>query len=159
MKKTFYLFILLSVFSCGKVKQIDTTDIKEVMRNSKVKRVTEKDLLSKVGEIGDSLSMKLNGDFRVECQSKYSIDGQKIELYNAGLLSQESLQEGVKGQLLEAYKYAIENGQHVGSNIQTLSDTLYAYSFPLNEKSYLKKTCGQDFALIIISKTEVVKQL
>jgi hypothetical protein len=159
MKKLAVFLISTILFSCGKVKQIDTTEMKEVMRNSKVKRVTEKDLLNKVTEIGEGLSAKLNGDYRVECQSTYEIDGSKVELYTAGLLNQSQFKEGLKGQLLEAYKFGIENKQKLGANVQLLDDTTYAYSFAFNEKSYLKRSCGSDFALIILSKTDLVKQL
>lgn len=159
MKRIAILLVYIVLFSCGKVKQIDTTEMKEVMRNSKVKRVTEKDLLSKVTEIGEGLSAKLNGDYRVECQSTYEIDGSKVELYTAGLLDPSQFKEGLKGQLLEAYKFGIENKQKLGANVQLLDDTTYAYSFAFSEKSYLKTLCGSDFALIILSKTDLVKQL
>lgn len=154
-----YFFLCLCFISCGKVKQIDTSDIKEVMRNSKVKRVTEKQLLEKVSGIGEAISGRLNGDYRVECQSVYEIEGQRVELYNAALTNSALLDGSIKGQLLEAYKYGIENGQPVGSNIQLLNDTLYAYSFPVRKDAYLKTVCGSDFALVIISKPALVKQL
>ncbi len=153
-------FLVLSVFliSCGKVKQIDTSDIREVMRNNKVKRVTEKQLLAKVSEIGEAMSVRLNGDYRVECQRVYEIDGHRVELYNAALTDGEPV-GGIKGQLLEAYRYGIQNGQQTGANIQLLNDTLYAYSFPLRKDAYLKAFCGNDFALVIISKPGLVRQL
>ncbi len=156
--KTLCLFFCICFISCGKVKQIDTSDIREVMRNSKVKRVTEKQLLEKVSETGEAMRDRLNGDYRVECQQVYEMEGHRIELYNAGLQGAEPGND-VKRQLLEAYKYGIENGQHVGVNIQKLNDTLYAYSFPLGKDAYLKTVCGNDFALVMISKPELVKQL
>lgn len=159
MKSLVFLMIAVFVFSCGKVKQIDTTEIKEVMRNSKVKRVTEQDLLNKVTEIGESLSSKLNGDYRVECQSTYDIDGSRVELYNAGLLTSDQFKNGTKGQLLEAYKFGIENNQNPGANVQLLDDTTYAYSFAFKNSAYLKSSCNSDFAFIILSKTHLVKQL
>ena len=159
MKSLIIFFSSVFFLSCGKVKQIDTSEIKEVMRNSKVKRVTEKDLLNKVTEVGEALSSKLNGDYRVECQNTYKIDGSKVELYNAGLLTNAQFKDGTKGQLLEAYKFGIENNQNPGANVQLLDDTTYAYSFAFSEKSYLKTSCGSDFALIILSKTDLVKQL
>ncbi|MBX2953782.1 MAG: hypothetical protein KF870_14870 [Leadbetterella sp.] len=153
-------FILcLCLISCGKVKQIDTSEIKEVMRNSKIKRVTEKQLLEKVSEVGEAVSARLNGNYRVECQATYEIDGHRVELYSAALTGPELLDGSIKGQLLEAYKYGIENGQPVGTNIQLLNDSLYAYSFPLRKDTYLKTTCGHDFALVILSKPQLVKQL
>lgn len=156
--KSIFIILSLCLISCGKVKQIDTSDIREVMRNNKVKRVTEKQLLEKVSETGEAISARLNGDYRVECQSVYEIDGHRIELYNAALTGTEP-REGIKGQLLEAYQYGIENGQTIGSNIQLLNDTLYAYSFPLRKDAYLKTVCGNDFVLVIISKRGLVKQL
>jgi len=157
--KAFYFFLCLSFLSCGKVKQIDTSDIKELMRNSKVKRVTEKQLLEKVSEIGEAVNSRINrADYRVECQHSYEIDGYPVELYNADLAGEDPMDD-VKGQLLEAYQYGIRNGQHVGSNIQKLNDTLYAYSFPLGRESYLKTACNQDFALVIISGPKVIRQL
>lgn len=156
--KILFFILSLSFLSCGKVKQIDTSDIKEVMRNSKVKRVTEKQLLEKVSETGEAMRDRLNGDYRVECQQVYEMDGHRVELYNAGLQGAEP-GNNVKRQLLEAYKYGIENGQHVGVNIQKLNDTLYAYSFPLKKEAYLKAVCGNDFVLVMISKPELVKQL
>ena len=144
--------------SCGKVKQIDTSGMKEIMRNSKVKRVTEKQLLEAVSIAGESVREKLNGNYRVECQHVYEMEGHRVELYATGLVSEEAGGD-VKGQLLEAYKYGIENGQHPGVNIQKLNDTLYAYSFPLEQQAYLKTICGNDFVLVMISRTVIVKQL
>jgi hypothetical protein len=159
MKGLILTVFAVLLFSCGKVKQIDTTDMKETMRNSKVKRVTEKDLLRKVTEIGESLSSKLDGDYRVECQSTYTIEGNRVELYTVSLLRDSLFKEGVKGQLLEAYKYGIQNKQKLGANVQLLNDTTYAYSFAFKEGAYLKASCGNDFALILMSKTDLVKQL
>lgn len=157
--KAIGFFFCLCLISCGKVKQIDTSDIREVMRNSKVKRVTEKQLLEKVSEIGEAMSARFNGDYRVECQSVYEIEGHQVEFYRAVPPDSGLADSSIKSQLLEAYRYGIENGQHVGANIQKLDDTLYAYSFPLKKDSYLKTVCGNDFALVIISKPWVVKQL
>lgn len=157
--KIVYLIACLFFISCGKVKQIDTSDIREIMRNSKVKRVTEKQLLEKVSEIGETISDRLNGNYRVECQASYEMDGQRVEVYSVALTGSGLTEGSTKDQLLEAYKYGIENGQHVGANIQKLDDTLYAYSFPLRKDSYFKTVCGNDFALVIISRTAVVKQL
>ncbi len=156
--KAIYLFSCLCLFSCGKVKQIDTSDIREVMRNSKVKRVTEKQLLEKVSEIGEGIRGLLNGDYRVECQRVYEMGGHRVELYRADLDGQDPGND-VKGQLLEAYKYGLAHGQHLGANIQKLQDTLYAYSFPIDTKAYLKAVCKNDFALVIISRSTIVKQL
>lgn len=156
--RAFCFLFVICLISCGKVKQIDTSDIREVMRNSKVKRLTEKQLLEKVSEIGEAMNAKLNGDYRVECQSVYEIDGHRVELYNATLTDGEPGND-IKGQLVEAYRYGIENGQSVGANIQALNDTLYAYSFPLRKDAYLKAFCRNDFALVMISKPWLVKQL
>lgn len=158
MNKIIYLiFFSVLLFSCGKVKHLDTTDIKEVMDNSKIKRITEKDFLEKVSKTGEAIEEKLNGDFRIECQSKITLDNQAIELYNTSLLNPEQLKDGKKGELLEAYQFGIENKQAVGSNIQLLNDTLYIYSFPLKENSYLHTMCKNDLAFVLIPKSEIVK--
>ena len=157
VKLRFLLFGLLFI-SCGKVKQVDTSDIREMMRNSKIKRVTEKQLLAKVSEIGEQLSGRINGSFRPECQQVYHIDQHRVEVYNAGLVS-DTANGDVKQQLVQAYKYGIENGQPVGANIQKYNDTLFIYSFPLKQEAYLKNVCGNDFVFVIISEPELVKQL
>ncbi|MCD8538716.1 MAG: hypothetical protein LRY55_02365 [Leadbetterella sp.] len=156
--KALWFLLIAGLISCGKVKQIDTSDISEVMRNSKVKRVTEKQLLEKVSEIGEAVSTRFNGDFRVECQQAYETDGHRVELYNTGQAGEKPGND-VKSQLLEAYRYGIVNGQPVGTNIQMLNDTLYAYSFPLRKDAYLKTVCKNDFALVLISKIRLVKEL
>lgn len=142
--------------ACGQVKQVDTSDIKDIMRNSKVKRVTEKDLLGMVSKIGEEASIKLNGDYKIECVNQLDFDGNTIELYNTQLLSDND--QSVKGQLLDAYKFGFQNKENVGSNIQKINDTLYVYSFPIEEKTFLRTSCGNDLAFVLISKTQLVKK-
>lgn len=152
----FGLLCLLICSSCGKVQQEDTREIRAEIEGKKIKRITDKDLLAQATVLGEAVEKKLNGDFKVECQSVYTLDGMRVEVYNKDFAVQS---QDTKGQLQEAYTYALQHGQRVGANIQKLDDTLYAYSFPLKEKVYLKTACQADFAFLLVSTKQIVKSL
>lgn len=155
MRSLVLIFFVMAV-SCGKVQQEDTRTIRAEIEGKKIKRITDQDLLAQATALGEGMERKLNGDFKVECQRTYALDGLQVELYSK---TDEVLSQDAKGQLQEAYTYALAQGQRVGANIQKLNDTLYAYSFPLREKSYLKLVCQADFAFLLMSTPQIVKSL
>ncbi len=147
---------LFSVLACGRVKQEDTSEIRAEIERSKIKRVTEKDLMQEVSVWGEQAKKKWDADYRVECQQTYVLDDYTLEVYNKDLPVEG---QGVKSQLIEAYSYGLQQGQPVGTNIQKLNDTLFIYSFPLSDKSYLKQVCKQDFAFVLLSSKKIISQI
>ncbi len=149
----------LWLLSCGNAKQIDTSEIKDVMRNSKVKRVTEKEILQEVNDVGLGIEEKLNGDYRIECVDNLELNGFAVELFTTRYMEGGDDPASKKSQLLDAYKFGLANGQETGSNIQALNDTLYIYSFPLKKSSFIHTSCGSDLAFVNISKSVIVKSI
>jgi hypothetical protein len=71
----------------------------------------------------------------------------------------EELKNGKIGEILEAYKYSKEQKQVIGDNIQKVNDTLYLYSFPIQENALVYKNCHKDLGLIMMSKKVLVKSV
>lgn len=159
MKNLLSICCFCALISCGKVKHLDSSEVQAAIESRKIKRVTEKELVAKVAEIGTKVKTKMNGDYRIECQNKVKIDSLEIELYNTQLTDLETIENTTKKAVFEAYKYAIGHGQKVGDNMQLVGDTLYIYSFVIEKGTYLNANCANDLGFALIPKSFVVKQL
>jgi hypothetical protein len=147
------------MFSCGQIKRVDTAEVKQLMSDYKIKKVSQEEIIDAANNLGKSLSEKLNGNLNIECSDKINIDNTEIELVDMSLVSVESLKNGKIGEILEAYKYSKEQKQTIGDNIQKVNDTLYLYSFPINATSLVYKNCKKDLGLIMMQKKALVKSI
>ena len=125
--------ILLS--SCGKVQQLDTSEIKDIMENSKIKKVSETDIagaLNVLGEevyatyqIPDCQQAKMQRDSLTQAY-KLNISNVKSDL--AGLTEKEAA-------TAEALLYSAAEGEEVGPTPQKLTDTTYAIYYTIKNGS------------------------
>lgn len=151
---------LLFLAGCGQVKRVDTSAIEEQRKINKIKHVTEKQLIEKFTEIGEYAEKEYGGEAELDCKTAYNFGkGRDIEVYNSNLIDSSLLQDDLRGGILEAIKYSFENDIKIGTNLQEINDTLYIYSFPLKEDSFLKSECENDFAIVLISKTQLINSL
>jgi uncharacterized Zn finger protein len=159
MKQIVKFVLIFSMLSCGQVKRVDTAEVKQLMSDYKIKKVSQEEIIDAANSLGKSLSEKLNGNLNIECGDKITMEGTEIELIELSLVSEESLKNGKIGEILEAYKYSKDQKQTIGDNIQKVNDTLYLYSFPINSNSLVYKNCKKDLGLIMLSKKALVKSI
>lgn len=154
MKKVIVLSILM--YSCGKIQRVDTTAVKEHMSEYKVVQIKSEDIVNKASELGKEIGQKFNGDLNIECVDKLKIENQEVELLD---LSLEIEKTGKVAEILEAYKYGLEHNEAIGDNIQSINDTLFLYTFLINEKSKVKIDCKKDLGLVFLSKSQLIKSI
>lgn len=159
MKTLLLIFSSLLLVSCGKVKRVDTAEVKARMSEYKIKKVSKIDILNAANTLGSSIAEKVNGNYNIECIDALTIENQKVELLNLSLLSEESLKNGKVGEILEAYKYSKEQNQVLGDNLQVVNDTLYLFTFPIKNDALVYKNCQKDLGLIYLSKQSLIKSL
>ena len=159
MKHFIISFLLLSLFSCGQVKRVDTAEVKQLMSDYKIKKVNQEEIIDVANTLGKAISEKFNGQLNIECGDKITLEGTEIELIDLSLVTDETMKNGKIGEILEAYKYSKEQKQAIGDNIQKVNDTLYLYSFPINTNSLVYKNCKKDLGLIMMPKKALVKSI
>jgi hypothetical protein len=138
---------------------VDTAEVKQLMADYKIKKVNQEEIIDKANTLGKSISEKFNGNLNIECADKITLEGTEVELIDLSLLTAEELKNGKIGEILEAYKYSKEQKQVIGDNIQKVNDTLYLYSFPIQENALVYKNCHKDLGLIMMSKKVLVKSV
>lgn len=161
MKNIFvFLGLGLILLSCGQVKRVDTSAIDDQRRANKVKHVTESQLIEKFTEIGEYAQKEFNSEKEIDCIGTFNMaKGRDVEFYNSKEIDSTLLEDELRGGLLEAIQYSFENDIKIGTNLQEVNDTLYAYSFPLKEEAFLNSECGNNFAIVLISKTQLINSL
>lgn len=160
--KNIFIFLGLSliIFACGPVKRVDTSAIEDQRKANKVKHVTEAQLIEKFTEIGEYAKKEFDSPDEIDCVTAFNFGkGRDVEFYNSKEIDSTLLEDELRGKLLEAIKYSFENDIKIGTNLQEINDTLSAYTFPLKEESFLKAECGNDFAIVLISKTQLINSL
>jgi uncharacterized Zn finger protein len=159
MKNIVPVFFIFGLISCGQVKRVDTAEVKQLMSDYKIKKVNQEEIIDKANTLGKSISEKFNGNLNIECGDKITLEGTEVELIDLSLVTAEALKNGKVGEILEAYKYSKEQKQIIGDNIQKVNDTLYLYSFPIQENSLVYKNCKKDLGFIMMSKKALVKSV
>jgi hypothetical protein len=159
MKNIVTIILFFGLISCGQVKRVDTAEVKQLMADYKIKKVNQEEIIDKANTLGKSISEKFNGNLNIECADKITLEGTEVELIDLSLLTAEELKNGKIGEILEAYKYSKEQKQVIGDNIQKVNDTLYLYSFPIQENALVYKNCHKDLGLIMMSKKVLVKSV
>jgi hypothetical protein len=159
MKNICTIILIFGVISCGKVKRVDTAEVKQLMSDYKIKKVNQEEIIDVANTLGKSISDKFNGELNIECADKITLEGTEIELIDLSLVTPEALKNGKVGEILEAYKFSKEQKQLIGDNIQKVNDTLYLYSFPIKTNSLVYKNCKKDLGFIMMSKKALVKSV
>lgn len=155
-------FLILSIFlmSCGKVQQLDTSEIKDIMENSKIKKVSETDIVGALNNLGE------------EVYETYAIaDCEKAELQRDSLTKAYELTfSSVKSDLAglskkeadtaEALLYSAEQGEEVGPTPQKLTDTSYAIYYTIKKGSCQAEDAAEtQLWKVICSKESLIKAI
>lgn len=130
----------LLLVSCGEVKRLDTSKIKEQMGNYKVKQIRPDEMMSQVRALGEKSELLLNqniscSDVDSKIDSLNKIVNGKIEIVDVSLLDLGDIQDDKEKMLYDAYLYAYEQGEKLPSNAQKLTNGTFVYSFGVNNDS------------------------
>ena len=182
----FYLFIIaLLLFSCNPERVKYTTELKQEMADSKIKRITNADLVATVDNLGARVSAVIQKELTTQLQQTtnpaeraslcqlqnlprlkaiaktYVLD---IRLLGVADIQNKALDAKERG-ILDAYLYSVKQNQQPISNIQKTSDTTFVYNAVVPAKSPICEACfgGQavPFAVwhIGFQKREVIRRM
>ena len=179
------LFLTTFLFSCNPERVKYTTELKQEMADSKIKRITNADLVAMVDNLGGKISTVIQKELATQLQNttdptkraklcqlvnlprataiakNYDVD---IRLLGAADIRSKAL-DPKEREILDAYRYSVGQKQEPISNIQKISDTAYVYNAVVPLTSPICKACfGTDslpFAVwhIGFQKREVVRRM
>lgn len=139
------LMSAIILISCGEVKRLDTSKIKEQMGNYKVKQIRPDEMITQVRKLGEAGERRLGQN--IHCASiESTVDSLSkvlrgsVELVDLSELSLEDSNDEKEKMLYEAYLYAFEQNEKLPSNAQKLANGTFVYSFGANSESILCDT-------------------
>lgn len=137
------------ITACTNIERVDTAQVKELVENGEIKRVTPADLNATVNRLGKQLADSLNKQAEVACnlsdsplvKSLTEENNYKIRLLGAKDTTATNLYSK-ELDVLFAYAYNAKEGLSIESNIQKMGDSLLIYSAPANAK--IAERCFND---------------
>lgn len=180
-----YVLSITVLAACGTDRVQYTSELKQEMADSKIKRITDVDLNETIDDIGGRASKAIQQDLTAAlekttdpaeraklCQlqslprakaiaAQYAVD---IRLVGADDIQNKSLSQKER-EILEAYLYNAKQKLAPISNIQKVNDTLFVYNVALPADSPVCEACfgKQDvpFAVwrLAFTKREVVRRM
>lgn len=131
--------------SCGEVKRLDTSKIKDQMDSYKVKQIRPDEMMSQVRSMGQEAEKTLNQ--RISCSdlnglidSLSKANGAMVEMIDVSTLSLIDTEDKKEKMLYDAYLYAFEQSEVLPSNAQKLTNGTFVYSFGVKSNSLLCDT-------------------
>ncbi|WP_174260235.1 hypothetical protein [Spirosoma endbachense] len=180
------LALLISLLlACGPDRVQYTNELKQEMADSKIKRITDADLIETIDNMGGKVSAVVEKELATElpkttdpadraklCQlqnlprvkaiaERYALD---IRLLGAADVKNKSFSQKERD-ILDAYLYNAKQKLAPISNIQKISDTLFVYNMALPTDSPICEACfGKQeipFAVwrLAFSKREVIRRM
>ncbi len=183
--------VLLSVLSisflvsCGPDRVQYTNELKREMADSKIKRITDVDLIETIDDLGGKISATVQRELITDLQ-KTTNPAERAKLcqlqnlprtkaiaeryaLDIRLLGPQDVQNKAFSQkereILDAYQYNAKQKLAPISNIQKISDTLFVYNMALPADSPICEACfGKQevpFAVwrLVFSKREVIRRM
>ncbi|GAB3176846.1 hypothetical protein [Telluribacter humicola] len=186
MTRYFYILLLLIVTSCNIENRVgNTKELSEEIRNSKIKRITDVQLISTVDQWGRqiaAISQKALTDSLTSNPEKAAeLCGSNLQQLPvlAALKKEYGVQVQLLGlddiknpaytakerELLDAYLYNTEKNLPQSDNIQRLNDTLFVYNSPVPADNIISKSCYNQQAIpfavwrILFNKKDVIRKI
>lgn len=179
------LLFLLTVGGCNTDNRINQTKaLKEEIAGSKIKRVTDAQLVAAVDEWGKEMAVIMQKGLEKELAQnpdeaiKYcanlghvpliaAIENQyEVKVQLLGILAPENKTLAPKErELMGAYVYNAEKDLPQFDNVQKLDDTLFVYNAPISKESSICQQCFPDqklpFAIwrILFDKKAVIRKM
>jgi hypothetical protein len=138
---------------CTNIERVDTIQVKALVENSEIRRVTPADMNATVNRLGKQLTDSLNTAFMTQkdlscdlannalVSSLMKENHYKIRLLGAKDTTSTALYSK-ELDILFAYAYNARQGLVTESNIQKMGDSLLIYSAPANAK--IAERCFND---------------
>lgn len=187
MTRYFYILLLLiSTLSCNVENRVGgTKELTEEIRNSKIKRITDVQLISTIDQWGRqiaTISQKaLSESLTKNPEKAAELCGSNLQQLPvlAALRKEYGVQVQLLGpadvqnpafstkerELLDAYLYNAEKGLPQSANVQRLNDTLFVYNSPVPADNIISKDCFNQqnvpFAVwrILFNKKDVIRKI
>ncbi|QDK83145.1 hypothetical protein EXU85_32900 [Spirosoma sp. KCTC 42546] len=187
MIRSLLLFSLLTSFlgACNPERVHYTSELKAEMADSKIKRITNADLIETVDNLGTKVSVAVEKELTTQLQKttnpaeraklcqlqnlprtkaiaeNYALDIRLLgeaDIQNKGLSTKER-------EILDAYLYGTKQKMVSSSNIQKITDTTFVYNVPVAVNSLICAACFSNqetpFAVwhLGFKKREVVRRM
>lgn len=185
--QTVFFIALLSIlcFACNPERVKYTRELKQEIADSKIKRITNADLVATVDNLGTKVSAVIGKELAAQLQKttdpakraklcqlqnlprltaiarQYELD---IKLLGVADIQNKALDAKERG-ILDAYLYSVKQKQQPISNIQKTSDTTFVYNAVVPAQSSICEACfgKQDVPFAVwhigFQKREVIRRM
>ncbi|AZQ63323.1 hypothetical protein EI427_14060 [Flammeovirga pectinis] len=138
ISKQFSLFVLVIglFFSCGlkTSEKINSTSVNKQIKERKIKRIKEPNIVEKGYAIGTTISTSFNQETPCGTIALTSMPDSVSQFLNKVWIACASPSNEIEKSLWDAYHYNIKNDYALNSNIQKIhlskTEDAYLYSFP-----------------------------
>ncbi|WP_461082490.1 hypothetical protein [Spirosoma flavus] len=187
MSRLLFSCVLVSYFliGCGPDRVKYTSELKQEMADSKIKRITDVDVVETVDNLGGKVTAVIQKELTEQLQktndpakraqlcqlqnlprtkaiaNRYVLDIRLLgptDIRNVALNQKER-------EILDAYLYSAKQKQMAPSNIQKINDTLFVYNVPIAPESPICEACfgRQDVPFAVwhlgFQKREVIRRM
>ncbi|WP_460942371.1 hypothetical protein [Spirosoma daeguense] len=173
------------VTACGPDRVKYTSELKQEIADSKIKRVTDVDLVETVDNLGGKISSVVQKELITQLQqttdpakraqlcqlqnlprTKAIAERYAVEIRLLGVDDLKNVTLNAKErEILDAYYYSAKQKQAAMSNIQKINDTLFVYNVPVPAQNAICEACfgKQDVPFAVwhfgFQKREVVRRM
>lgn len=158
-------FVIPFVISCDARRNVDTSAVKKELQQREVKKITDAEIMARAMEIGEKITDQAQKSLAVKLQASLKRGGTKEAISYCNLhampivdsISQKygaqikrvsikarnkhDLPDSLERQILEAYKFQLEDSASLQSNIQPLADQYFLFTKPIMINSGLCLNC------------------
>lgn len=159
MIKYLFLINILLISSCGNIKKVDTTAVKEQMNNRKIVKLSNEDIVSQADILGKNIASKLSSTVYKNCIVTIDSSMGEVKIFSLVELKAFKFKESKEKEMAEAFAYGLEHNEKLSGNIQKLDDSTYLYVFPIKDSASLNIECSKAVGFVYLSKQSVIKSI
>ena len=153
MKNSLLILAILAFAACH-VKRVDTTEVKKRMKDYKVRRVSDADILYTAELWGQELKIAIIANPQLLCDATFQIQEVKAQALYAPF---KVLDPNPKLQnLIEAYNYSSSQNLTSPYNLQQINDSTVLYTFQTKLKT---AKCNPGLVLLYLPNRLILRKI
>lgn len=172
------LILVFCIFfqNCTNIERVDTTQVKELVNNGEIKRITPTEITNTTNRLGKLLADSLDKTFLSQKSIQCDIDandfvknfnneyGIKIRLLGLRDTTSKVL-FSKELEVIQAYAYNAAKGLTIEPNVQKMGDSLLIYTTATSKKLRFAKQClgdtegGLSVWSLVFPKAQIIKRI
>ncbi len=127
--RLYHILLSFALVACTQVDRVNTTAVKDQMNNYKIRKIKPSDFLAQAKIEGEKLKNSIDSSACNLNLIDSLAQNEQIEIKIYHLNSLPPIADTKLSEIMEAYRYAAQQGQEIPDNYQALADDKYNYCF------------------------------